>query len=41
MQCQQSEGMNIKTNTKFVEKATARHVMEFLLANHPLRLSCM
>ena len=30
-----SEGMNIKTNTKFVEKAR-KGVMEFLLANHPL-----
>ena len=29
------EGMNIKTNTKFVEKAR-KGVMEFLLANHPL-----
>jgi NADH-quinone oxidoreductase subunit G len=29
------EGMNIKTNTKFVEKAR-QGVMEFLLANHPL-----
>ena len=28
-------GMNIKTNTKFVEKAR-KGVMEFLLANHPL-----
>ena len=30
-----SEGMNIKTNTLFVEKAR-KGVMEFLLANHPL-----
>ena len=30
-----SEGMNIKTNTEFVEKAR-QGVMEFLLANHPL-----
>jgi NADH-quinone oxidoreductase subunit G len=30
-----SEGMNIKTNTKFVEKSR-KGVMEFLLANHPL-----
>ena len=30
-----SEGMNIKTNTTFVEKAR-KGVMEFLLANHPL-----
>jgi NADH-quinone oxidoreductase subunit G len=30
-----SEGMNIRTNTKFVEKAR-KGVMEFLLANHPL-----
>jgi NADH-quinone oxidoreductase subunit G len=30
-----TEGMNIKTNTKFVEKAR-KGVMEFLLANHPL-----
>jgi len=30
-----SEGMNIKTNTKKVEKAR-KGVMEFLLANHPL-----
>ena len=30
-----SEGMNIKTNTPFVEKAR-KGVMEFLLANHPL-----
>ena len=30
-----AEGMNIKTNTKFVEKAR-QGVMEFLLANHPL-----
>ena len=29
------EGMNIKTNTKMVEKAR-KGVMEFLLANHPL-----
>jgi len=29
------DGMNIKTNTKFVEKAR-KGVMEFLLANHPL-----
>jgi len=29
------EGMNIKTNTKIVEKAR-KGVMEFLLANHPL-----
>ena len=29
------EGMNIKTNTKFVEKSR-KGVMEFLLANHPL-----
>ena len=29
------EGMNIKTNTTFVEKAR-KGVMEFLLANHPL-----
>ena len=29
------EGMNIKTNTVFVEKAR-KGVMEFLLANHPL-----
>ena len=29
------EGMNIKTNTAFVEKAR-KGVMEFLLANHPL-----
>jgi len=30
-----AEGMNIKTNTEFVEKAR-KGVMEFLLANHPL-----
>ena len=30
-----AEGMSIKTNTKFVEKAR-KGVMEFLLANHPL-----
>ena len=30
-----AEGMNIKTNTPFVEKAR-KGVMEFLLANHPL-----
>ena len=30
-----TEGMNIKTNTTFVEKAR-KGVMEFLLANHPL-----
>ena len=30
-----SEGMKIKTNTKFVDKAR-KGVMEFLLANHPL-----
>ena len=30
-----TEGMNIKTNTVFVEKAR-KGVMEFLLANHPL-----
>ncbi len=30
-----AEGMNIKTNTVFVEKAR-KGVMEFLLANHPL-----
>ena len=30
-----AEGMNIKTNTLFVEKAR-KGVMEFLLANHPL-----
>jgi NADH-quinone oxidoreductase subunit G len=30
-----SEGMNIKTNTTFVDKAR-KGVMEFLLANHPL-----
>ena len=30
-----TEGMNIKTNTLFVEKAR-KGVMEFLLANHPL-----
>jgi len=30
-----AEGMNIKTNTKMVEKAR-KGVMEFLLANHPL-----
>ena len=30
-----SEGMNVKTNTAFVEKAR-KGVMEFLLANHPL-----
>ena len=30
-----TEGMNIKTNTKFVEKAR-QGIMEFLLANHPL-----
>jgi len=30
-----TEGMNIKTNTAFVEKAR-KGVMEFLLANHPL-----
>ncbi len=30
-----SEGMKIKTNTPFVEKAR-KGVMEFLLANHPL-----
>ena len=30
-----AEGMNIKTNTAFVEKAR-KGVMEFLLANHPL-----
>ena len=29
------EGMSIKTNTEFVEKAR-KGVMEFLLANHPL-----
>ena len=32
---QATDGMNIKTNTKFVEKAR-NGVMEFLLANHPL-----
>ena len=30
-----AEGMVIKTNTAFVEKAR-KGVMEFLLANHPL-----
>ena len=30
-----ADGMNIKTNTKLVEKAR-KGVMEFLLANHPL-----
>jgi len=30
-----AEGMNIKTNTQFVDKAR-KGVMEFLLANHPL-----
>ena len=30
-----AEGMKIKTNTEFVEKAR-KGVMEFLLANHPL-----
>ncbi|MDA9634965.1 NADH-quinone oxidoreductase subunit NuoG [Candidatus Pelagibacter sp.] len=30
-----AEGMNIKTNSEFVEKAR-KGVMEFLLANHPL-----
>ena len=30
-----AEGMNIKTNTAFVEKAR-KGIMEFLLANHPL-----
>ena len=30
-----AEGMIIKTNTEFVEKAR-KGVMEFLLANHPL-----
>ena len=30
-----AEGMNIKTNTSFIEKAR-KGVMEFLLANHPL-----
>jgi NADH-quinone oxidoreductase subunit G len=30
-----AEGMNIKTNTEFVEKAR-KGVMEFLLVNHPL-----
>ena len=30
-----AEGMNIKTNTEFVEKAR-KGIMEFLLANHPL-----
>ena len=30
-----AEGMNIKTNTEFVQKAR-KGVMEFLLANHPL-----
>ena len=30
-----AEGMNVKTNTLFVEKAR-KGVMEFLLANHPL-----
>ena len=30
-----TDGMNIKTNTPFVEKAR-KGVMEFLLANHPL-----
>ena len=30
-----AEGMNVKTNTSFVEKAR-KGVMEFLLANHPL-----
>ena len=30
-----TDGMNIKTNTQFVEKAR-KGVMEFLLANHPL-----
>tara|TARA_A100001011_G_scaffold395610_1_gene491119 strand:+ start:520 stop:2562 length:2043 start_codon:yes stop_codon:yes gene_type:complete len=30
-----AEGMNIKTNTKMVEKAR-KGIMEFLLANHPL-----
>ena len=30
-----AEGMNIKTNTEFIEKAR-KGVMEFLLANHPL-----
>ena len=32
-----TDGMNIKTNTPLVEKAR-KGVMEFLLANHPLRL---
>ena len=32
-----AEGMNIKTNTEFVEKAR-KGVMEFLLANHPFCL---
>ena len=32
-----AEGMNIKTNTEFVEKAR-KGVMEFLLANHILLL---
>ena len=35
-----TDGMNIKTNTPFVEKAR-KGVMEFLLANHPLDLSCL
>ncbi len=30
-----ADGMNVRTNTKFVEKAR-KGVMEFLLANHPL-----
>ena len=30
-----TDGMNVKTNTEFVEKAR-KGVMEFLLANHPL-----
>ena len=30
-----AEGMNIKTNTEYVEKAR-KGIMEFLLANHPL-----
>ena len=32
-----ADGMKIKTNTVFVEKAR-QGVMEFLLANHPLDL---
>ena len=36
-----ADGMVIKTNTpEFVEKAR-KGVMEFLLANHPLRLSSL